>query len=128
MSHQLISPPSLTDAAPYAYAARVAPGQLVFTAGACPLDEAGGVTPAGDLVGQCHQAVANLKVVLEAAGAGFADVVKTVIYVASDQRADLSAAIIPHFVPQPPSTLLGVSVLGYAGQLVEVEAVAAIPA
>ncbi|WP_051571741.1 RidA family protein [Cryptosporangium arvum] len=129
MTHQLISPPGLATTAPYAYAALVAAGQLVFTAGACPLDSTGSTTPVGDLVGQCHQAVANLQTALEAAGADLADVVKTTIYVASDRREDLSAAwatITAYFTPQPPSTLVGVTVLGYPDQLVEVEAVAVV--
>jgi enamine deaminase RidA (YjgF/YER057c/UK114 family) len=56
------------------------------------------------------------------------DVVKTTVYVASTQREDLVAAwnvvsgvFGAHDVP---STLVGVAVLGYPDQLVEVEAVA----
>jgi enamine deaminase RidA (YjgF/YER057c/UK114 family) len=48
----------------------------------------------------------------------------------SSDRSDLSAAwgvVHGHFGPhEPPSTLLGVSVLGYPDQLVEVEAIAAL--
>ena len=64
-----------------------------------------------------------------AAGAGLADVLKTTVYVASGDRDDLVAAwevVRAAFADHDaPSTLLGVAVLGYAGQLVEVEAVAA---
>jgi len=56
------------------------------------------------------------------------DVLKTTVYVASDDRADLVRAwdvIAEAFGDaRPPSTLLGVAMLGYAGQLVELEAVA----
>ncbi|WP_344648933.1 RidA family protein [Cryptosporangium japonicum] len=131
MAHQLINPPSLAPTAPYAYAALAAAGQLVFAAGACPLDSAGRTTPVGDLLGQCRQTVDNLRTALRAAGADFTDVVKTTIYVASNQREDLSAAwsaITTYFDPQPPSTLLGVTVLGYPDQLVEIEAIAVLPA
>lgn len=127
----MINPPALATTAPYAYAALAAAGQMVFTAGACPLDPTGRTTPVGDLVGQCHQAITNLTIALQAAGADLSDVVKTTIYVASDQREDLRAAwtaISAYFAPHPPSTLLGVTVLGYADQLVEVEAIAVIPA
>ena len=65
-----------------------------------------------------------------AAGAGLDDVVKTTVYVASSDRSDLVAAwqvVHRHFGDhEPPSTLLGVSVLGYPDQLVEVEAIAAL--
>jgi enamine deaminase RidA (YjgF/YER057c/UK114 family) len=50
-------------------------------------------------------------------------------YVASSDQADLLAAwqaVEAEFGRDgPPSTLLGVSVLGFTGQLVEIEAVAA---
>jgi enamine deaminase RidA (YjgF/YER057c/UK114 family) len=115
---------------PYAYASVCGPGHLVFTAGACPLDEQGALVGAGDVRRQARQVVTNLAEALDAAGAGLADVLKTTVYVASADRADLvaawdivSAAFAAHDVP---STLLGVSTLGYDGQLVEVEAVAAI--
>jgi enamine deaminase RidA (YjgF/YER057c/UK114 family) len=68
-------------------------------------------------------------VALRAAGCGFEDVVKTTVYVASSDHADLLAAwevVEAEFGRDgPPSTLLGVSVLGFTGQLVEIEAVAA---
>jgi enamine deaminase RidA (YjgF/YER057c/UK114 family) len=72
----------------------------------------------------------NLDAVLRQAGAGLTDVVKTTVYVASAAREDLLSAwnvvhrrLAGH---EPPSTLVGVSALGWPGQLVEVEAVAAI--
>ncbi len=53
------------------------------------------------------------------------------MYVASSSRADLVAVwqeVAAYFGEHDaPSTLLGVSVLGYPDQLVEVEAVAATP-
>jgi hypothetical protein len=53
------------------------------------------------------------------------------VYVASSQRADLVAAwtvVRAAFGDHdPPSTLLGVQVLGYPDQLVEVEAIAIQP-
>jgi len=126
---ELVRAPELTDAAPYAYAAVAhADARLVFTAGACPLDAAGEVVAVGDVAGQARQAMANLEVALAAAGAGLADVLKTTVYVASPRREDIVAAwevVRERFGDHDaPSTLLGVSVLGYRYQLVEVEAVA----
>ena len=74
----------------------------------------------------------NLVTTLRAAGAGLDDVVKTTVFVASSSQDDLVAvwdvvrAIFGDH--DAPSTLLGVTVLGYDDQLVEVEAVAVIPA
>jgi enamine deaminase RidA (YjgF/YER057c/UK114 family) len=57
-------------------------------------------------------------------------VVKVTVYVASGDRADLVTAwrvVHGQFAGhEPAATLIGVSVLGYADQLVEVEAVAAV--
>ena len=114
--------------APYAYASVAPPGSLIFTAGACPLDDEGQVADIGDVRAQAGLAVANLGTALAAAGASLADVLKTTIFVASAERADLVAAwevIRAAFGDHDaPSTLLGVTVLGYANQLVEIEAVA----
>jgi len=113
---------------PYAYASVAPPGALVFTAGACPLDESGVIVGAGDVRIQARQAVANLAEALAAAGASLTDVLKTTIYVASSDSSELAAAwevVRAAFADHDaPSTLLGVAALGYAGQLVEVEAVA----
>lgn len=123
--------PELTDTAPYAYAAVSSPGmRLIFTAGACPLDAAGATVAPGDVAAQAEQVMENLRIALQAAGAELDDVMKTTVYVASGEREDLVAAwevVKRHFGDHDaPSTLLGVSVLGYRDQLVEVEAVAAV--
>ncbi|GAA4426939.1 RidA family protein [Georgenia halophila] len=122
--------PPLSDAAEYAYAAVSPPGTtFVHVAGACPLDPDGATTPVGDVAGQAAVAMANLEQSLAAAGCGLHDVVKTTIYVASSAQPDLVAAwtvVRDTFAPhRPPGTLLGVSVLGYDDQLVEIDAVAA---
>lgn len=73
----------------------------------------------------------NLVAALQAAGAQLTDVVKTTVFVASAQQADLGTAwhvVLTAFGEHDaPSTLLGVSVLGYGDQLVEVEAIAIRP-
>jgi len=128
MPVRLVRSDQLYPAAPYAYASVAPPGSLIFTAGACPIDENGEVTAVDDYVRQAEHAVANLVTALAAAGASLGDVLKTTVYVASADRSDLydvwrivRTAFGPH---DAPSTLLGVSVLGYRDQLVEIEAVA----
>jgi enamine deaminase RidA (YjgF/YER057c/UK114 family) len=128
---ELIHPPELTDRAPYAYAAVAREvSRLIFTAGACPLDESGVVIEPGDVQAQAERVMVNLQVALGAAGAGLTDVVKTTVYVASHERSDLLTAwqVVRRVFGDhdAPSTLLGVAVLGYPDQLVEVEAVAAL--
>lgn len=128
---ELIRADDLAGDVPYAYAATVPPGtRLVFTAGACPLDETGATVAVGDVRGQAEQVMRNLRTALRAAGADLTDVVKSTVYVAGRSRADLVAAwevVSAHFGGHDaPSTLVGVAVLGYEDQLVEVEAVAAV--
>jgi enamine deaminase RidA (YjgF/YER057c/UK114 family) len=125
---ELVQPPALARTVPYAYAAVTDPGRMVFTAGACPLDADGATVAVGDVAGQARQVMANLVTALEAAGAGLTDVLKTTVYVATTDRADLLAAwdVVRDAFGRhaAPSTLVGVTLLGHPDQLVEVEAVA----
>jgi enamine deaminase RidA (YjgF/YER057c/UK114 family) len=125
---ELVRPPGLTDSVPHAYAAVADPGRLVFTAGACPLDLEGRTVAVGDVAGQARRVVANLATALEAVGAGLTDVLKTTVYVATADPAELRAAweVVRDAFGEhaAPSTLVGVTVLGHPDQLVEVEAVA----
>ena len=128
MRPEFVSPSSLHSGAPYEYAALAPPGaSLVFAAGACPLNDAGEVVGPGDYEVQARVAIDNLRVALEAAGSSLEQVLKSTVYVASPDRAQLVRVwrvVEECFEPaRPPSTLLGVAVLGYPDQLVEIEAV-----
>jgi enamine deaminase RidA (YjgF/YER057c/UK114 family) len=127
----LIRSGSLSDVAEYAYAATAPAGsRLIFLAGACPLNEDGTTAAVGDYAGQAAKAFENLRTALADAGASVEDVLSTRVLVASSRREDLVAAwevIRDSFGDHDvPSTLFGVTVLGYADQLVELEAVAAV--
>ncbi|ACZ21321.1 putative translation initiation inhibitor, yjgF family [Sanguibacter keddieii DSM 10542] len=127
----LIRSAALSDAAEYAYAATApADARLVFLAGSCPLEADGSTAAVGDYAGQAAKCLENMTVALAAAGATVEDVISTRVLVASTRQADLVEAwdvvretFGDHDVP---STLLGVTVLGYDDQLVEIEAVAAV--
>lgn len=74
-----------TDKAPAAigpYSQAVQAGGLLFCSGQIPLDPATGEMVQGDVVVQAGQVMANIAAMLEAAGAGFADVIKTTIFLA----------------------------------------------
>lgn len=131
-SVRLVSSDQLAPRVPYAYAAVTeASSRLVLTAGACPLDGAGTTVAVGDIAGQTEQVMINLRAALEAAGAALSDIVKVTVYVVTVQPGDLiatSRVVHRHLGEhEPPSTLLGVTVLGYPNQLVEVEVMAALP-
>jgi enamine deaminase RidA (YjgF/YER057c/UK114 family) len=101
---------------------------MIFTAGACPIDRAGRVVAPGDYAEQARLTLDNLEIALSAAGATLAQVVKTTVYVVAREHADLIrvwAVVEERFGDwRAPSTLLGVALLGYTDQLVEIEAVA----
>lgn len=129
---RLIRSHQLAPAVDYAYAATAeVPVRSVWLAGACPLDAEGATVAEGDYAGQTHQVMRNLSTALGEAGAGLTDLVKTTVYVASSRQQDLVTAweVYREYMGSHdvPSTLLGVTVLGYHNQLVEVEAVAVLP-
>jgi enamine deaminase RidA (YjgF/YER057c/UK114 family) len=128
---RLIRSTTLSDVAEYAYAA-TAPkeARLIFLAGASPLDDNGSTAAVGDYARQAAVCIDTMARALAEAGATLEDVISTRVLVASTKREDLVTAWAvvrdafgDHDVP---STLMGVTVLGYADQLVEVEAVAAV--
>ena len=126
--NQRIVVPGLHPPPGYSHAA-VASGRTVFAAGAVPLDSSGRVVGEGDRAAQTRQALDNLRAQLAAAGAGPEDVVKTTVFVVATRMEELDEAwdvIMASDFVDAPSTLLGVTVLGYPGQLVEVEAIAGI--
>ncbi|MBD2121189.1 RidA family protein [Trichocoleus sp. FACHB-262] len=60
-----------------------ASGQLVFVAGQIALDpQTGAIVGEGDVVRQTEQVMANLEAILKEAGATFADVVRTTVFLA----------------------------------------------
>lgn len=117
----------------YSHVTITSAGRLAHLAGQCPLDLSGRVVGPGDYDAQTDQVIANCLAVLAAAGAKPAEVVRSVIYVASADSAVLAGVwdrlmaseLAPAF--STASTLLGVTVLGFAGQLVEIDLTAALP-
>ncbi|HEY2672120.1 MAG TPA: Rid family hydrolase [Rugosimonospora sp.] len=127
-----INPGELHEPPGYHHVTIVEAGRMAFLAGQCPIGRSGALVGDGDLDAQIDQVVANAVTALAAAGAGPGDVVRSVIYVVTDDNAVLSAAwdrltgsaIGPAFTTA--STLLGVARLGFTGQLVEVDLTAAL--
>ena len=119
--------PGLSDTPGYSHAVVASGGRLVVTAGAVPLDANGNLVGPGDYAAQARQVLDNLALALGAAGARGQDVLKTTVYVVTEGREDLAGVwqvVQGSEVAAAASTLLGVSLLGYEGQLVEVEAIA----
>jgi enamine deaminase RidA (YjgF/YER057c/UK114 family) len=124
VSQELAPPPA------YSHAVTARGAASVWTAGGVPLDADGKLVGAGDHRAQAAQVLDNLLVALREAGAGPEHVVKTTVYVVGEQEALPAVWEVVRESPigraLPASTLLGVASLGYRGQLVEIEAVAAL--
>lgn len=128
---KLIRSAVLSDRAEYAYAATAsADARLIFLAGSCPLNDDGSTAGIGDYASQAAKCIENMNTALRESGASIENVISTRVLVASTRQLDLvdawkvvRDAFGDHDVP---STLLGVTVLGYDNQLVEIEAVAAV--
>jgi 2-iminobutanoate/2-iminopropanoate deaminase len=106
------------------YSQAIAIDGLLFCSGQLGLDPA-----TGDLVegveAQAERSLRNLSAVLDAAGLGWADVVKTTIFLAD--MADFAAvnAVYGRFMPDPPPARSTVQVAALPkGGLVEIEAIA----
>jgi 2-iminobutanoate/2-iminopropanoate deaminase len=103
-------------------------GDLLFVSGCAPLDAAGELVCAGDVVGQARRVFANMETVLAAAGASFSDVLKVTVYlVDAADRAQVNTVREAVFGPsRPASTLVEVAALAIPDMRVEVEAIAGI--
>jgi enamine deaminase RidA (YjgF/YER057c/UK114 family) len=121
--------PDLFPPPGYAHVA-VGDGRVVLTAGGVPLDSDGTLVGPGDHAEQTRRVIANLLAALEAGGASPADVAKTTVYVVTPHGRGPLGEVWEVVRSSPlagaPSTLLGVSALGYEGQLVEIEAIAVV--
>jgi enamine deaminase RidA (YjgF/YER057c/UK114 family) len=129
----LINPEGLHPTSGYAHLTIAEAGRTAHLAGLCPLDADEQIVGLGDLGAQIDQVVANALAILSAAGATPHDVVRSVIYVVSADSTVLASAwhhlnaspLAPAFATA--STLLGVTALGYTGQLIEIDLTASLP-
>lgn len=116
----------------FAHAVTVS-GSLAFVSGQVSIDETGRLVGEGDLRVQTRQALANLQAVIEALGAGWADVVKLTWYLIDvnqiqQVRDARDEFLLPALgdLPLPASSLIQAAALFRPGFLVEVEAVVAV--
>jgi 2-iminobutanoate/2-iminopropanoate deaminase len=120
-----------TDAAPkaigpYSQAVITPAGRLVFCSGQIPLDpRTGELSGAGDIRLETHRVMKNLEAVLRAAGASFADMVKSTIYLVDlGNFAAVNEVYATYFPASPPArATVQVAALPRGAQ-VEIDAIA----
>lgn len=123
MSRQAIS----TGGAPGAigpYSQAVRSGDMVFCSGQLGLDPVTGELADG-VEAQAERALRNLESVLDAAGLGFDDVVRTTIFLADINDFAAVNAVYGRHMPDPPPARSTVQVAALPkGGLVEIDAIA----
>jgi reactive intermediate/imine deaminase len=104
-------------------------GDLLFVSGIAPLDAEGRLVGGDDAVKQTRQIFENMKRILAAAGAGFADVLRVTVYLTDiADRARINPVRQEYFgTTRPASTLIEVSAFVVPGMKVEIEAVVGLP-
>jgi reactive intermediate/imine deaminase len=102
---------------PYSQAVQV--GNTIYTSGQIPLDPATGELITGDIDAQARRVFENLRAVIKAAGAGFADVARVGIYLTDlSNFAAVNAVMAEYFQqPYPARSTIGVAALPRGAQV-----------
>jgi len=107
------------------YSQAIGIGDLVFCSGQIGLDPATGNLVEGGIEAQTERVLKNLTAVLDAAGLGFADVVKTTIFLADIEDFATVNGIYGTYMPDPPPARSTFAVAALPkGAIVEIEAIA----
>ena len=124
MSNEIIRPSTVAKTTGYSPAVRA--GNTLYISGQVSQDLDGNIVGRGDIVAQAAQVFANLKAVVEAAGASLQDVVKLTTYTTSlANRQAIAEARAKYWQSDwPASTFVVISSLAAPDFLVEVEAIA----
>ena len=124
MSRTVIAPPSVTVAnVPLSPA--IAYDNLVFVSGQLPIDLATGDLAEG-IAAQTKASLANLKIVLEAAGASLDSVLKTTVFLKNMDDFGAMNSVYAEAFPNNPPARSAIEVARLPKDaLVEIEAVAA---
>jgi enamine deaminase RidA (YjgF/YER057c/UK114 family) len=133
MPNQHLNPDGLSKPTNYTHVVS-GTGRVVYISGQVPVDAEGKLVGLGDFAVQADKVFENLATCLAAVNATFADVVKLttyiVNYVPDKHRAVLQAARAKNLPSEnlPASTLVGIQSLALPGYMIEIEAVAILPA
>ena len=118
-----------TDKAPGAigpYSQAVLAGNLLYASGQIPINPANGEVVDGDIKAQADQVCKNVGEILEAAGTGFENVVKTTCFLADmGDFAAFNEVYAGYFVSKPARSCVAVKTLP-KNVLCEVEVIATV--
>ena len=129
-SPSFASPDGLSSPPGYSHVVSIPSGRLVWTSGQVAMDGAGSLVAAGDWEGQARAVFQNVTTALDAAAAGWSDVVKLTFFVVDVAELATIRAVRDEFIDRsrpPTSSLVQVAGLIHQDLLLEVEAVAWLP-
>ena len=108
---------------PYSPAIRA--GNLLFLSGQIPIDPASGMVVDGGIEAPTEQVMRNIGALLEAAGAGFNQVVRTTVYLTDMNEFEAMNACYARFVAEPAPARATVQVARLPRDVrVEIDAIA----
>jgi len=123
MTRKAITTPKSKPIGPYS--AAVASGDYVHISGQIPLDAATGKLVEGDIAAQARQSMENLKAILDAAGLGFGNVVKTTIFLMDLGDFQAVNGVYAGYMSEPYPARSTIQVAGLPmGARVEIEMIA----
>ena len=99
MRQAITAPDAPKAIGPYSPAIRA--GNLLFLSGQIPIDPASGVTVEGDIAAQTERVMQNIAALLKAAGASFADVVRTTVFLADMNEFAAMNGVYGTYVGEP---------------------------
>lgn len=110
------------------YSVGVKTGHLLFVSGQLGFDPETALLVDGGVEAQAHQALKNLRAILESAGSGLENVLKTTVFLMDmGDFAKVNAIYAEYFTENPPArSAVQVAALPKGG-LVEIEAIALVP-
>ena len=127
-----VEAPGLAPGPGYSHVISVdVPGRLVVVSGQVALDSAGNLVGPGDLEAQTRQVFGNLEAALTAAGATWEHVIRLGYFLRDAGGVGVVRSVRAEFVPEgvePAASLVEVSRLVRDDLLIEVEALAVVPA
>jgi enamine deaminase RidA (YjgF/YER057c/UK114 family) len=124
---QFLSPSTLPEPPGYSHVVSARPARVVWVSGQVAMNADGSTAPPGDWEAQTRLAFANVGRALDAAGAGWSDVVKLTFFVVDVSALATIRTVRDEFVDTerpPASSLVQVAALFRPDLLIEIEAVA----
>jgi enamine deaminase RidA (YjgF/YER057c/UK114 family) len=128
---QFLTPETLPSTPGFSQIVKVTGGQTIYLAGQVALDASGTLVGRGDFRTQAQYIFENIQTALAAVGADFSHVVKLNMYVVDRSQLPLLREVRDLYVNKqtpPVSTLVEVRSLAQEQFLLEIEAIASLPA